>query len=108
MAKNKLGDLRDHLFETLERLKDPDKPMEIERAKAIAEVAQTAINLAKVEVEMVRAADGRAVTGAFFDVPEEDRALPPASDGRGIRSGAGPVKSPREITSGQPQMRSAK
>ena len=50
MAKNRLADLRDHLFETIERLKDEDKPMEVERAKAIAGVAQTIIDSAKVEV----------------------------------------------------------
>lgn len=52
--KNKIEDLRNHLFETLEMLKDPDKPMEIERAKAVSEVAQTIINSAKVEVDYLR------------------------------------------------------
>jgi hypothetical protein len=77
MAKNKIGDLRDHLFETLEALKDPDKPMDLDRARAISEVAQTMINLAKVEVEMVRVSDGRPVPGGpFFDIPGESRELP--------------------------------
>ena len=35
MAKNKIIDLRNHLFETIERLKDGD--MEIDKARAIAE-----------------------------------------------------------------------
>lgn len=71
MAKNKISDLRDHLFETLEALKDPDKPMEIERAKAISDVAQTIINSAKVEVDMARAicATGPG-SAAFFGLPE--------------------------------------
>lgn len=51
--KNKLVDLRNHLFATLEALQDPDKPMEIDRARAISEVAQTVINTAKVELEFV-------------------------------------------------------
>lgn len=47
--KNKLVDLNDHLFETIERLNDEDlkgEELEIEmnRAKAIAGVAQTIIN----------------------------------------------------------------
>lgn len=52
--KNKLTDLRNHLFETLEGLKDKDHPMEIARAKAVADVAQTIINSAKVEVEFMK------------------------------------------------------
>ena len=39
MAKNKMSDLRDHLFATLEALQDPDKPMDLERARAIYEPA---------------------------------------------------------------------
>ncbi len=48
--KNTLDDLRNHLFATLEALQDPDKPMEVERAKAISHTGQTIINSAKVEV----------------------------------------------------------
>lgn len=53
--KNKIEDLRNHLFVTIESLLDADKPMEIERTKAVAEVAQVMINSAKVEVDMVKA-----------------------------------------------------
>jgi len=56
--KNKIEDLRDHLFATLEELRDKEKPMEIARAKAIADVAQTIINSATVEVKHM------ALTGA--------------------------------------------
>lgn len=38
--KNKIDDLRNHLFETLEALKDDEKPMPLDRALAIAEVAK--------------------------------------------------------------------
>jgi hypothetical protein len=74
MAKNKITDLRDHLFETLEALKDPDKPMDLERARVISAVAQTIINTAKVEVDLVRAISGNAPASAsFFNLPEERR-----------------------------------
>jgi len=56
MAKNKMSDLRDHLFETLEGLKDKESPMELDRAKAVCQVAQTVINSAKAEVDYLRAA----------------------------------------------------
>jgi hypothetical protein len=75
MAKNKINDLRDHLFETIEALKDPEKPMQLERARAISEVAQTIINSAKVEVELLKAVSGSRVGTAFFNLPEESRDL---------------------------------
>jgi hypothetical protein len=76
--------LRDHLFETLEALKDPDNPMELDRAKAISEVAQTIINAARVEVDLVKAMNASAPGSAsFFNLPEEhgDLAkLPPGNE----------------------------
>jgi hypothetical protein len=53
MARNTLQDLRDHLFATLEALSDAEKPMEIERAKAICSTAQTIIDTARVEVKYI-------------------------------------------------------
>lgn len=52
--KNKLTDLRNHLFSALEALADEDNPMELPRARAIADVAQTIINSAKVEIDYCR------------------------------------------------------
>lgn len=68
--KNKIEDLPDHLFETLEMLKDPEKPMELDRAKIISDVAQTIINSAKVEVELARALRGHP--GSDFLETEQD------------------------------------
>jgi len=76
MARNKINDLRDHLFETLEALKDTEKPMELDRAKAIADVAQVIINSAKVEVELVKAVSSSSAGSCFFNLPEETRTLP--------------------------------
>ena len=70
--KNKITDLRDHLFETLEALKDKENPMEIERARAISDVAQTIINSAKVEVEFMKTSGGN---GSGF-VPEQSLPAP--------------------------------
>lgn len=69
--KNKIEDLRDHLFATLESLRDESQPMDLARAKAISEVAQTIINSAKVEVEFINAA-GKAKAGSGF-IPAEPR-----------------------------------
>lgn len=61
--KNKIEDLRDHLFTTIEALLDEEKPMDIDRAKAVADVAQVMINSAKVEVEFMKTTGG---TGSGF------------------------------------------
>lgn len=51
--KNKIEDLRNHLFAVLEALQDKENPMDIERARAIAEVADRVIDSAKVEVRYI-------------------------------------------------------
>lgn len=68
MPKNKIEDLRNHLFATLEALQDEDNPMEVERAKTIADVAQVIVNSAKIEVDFIRAT-GRSQGTGF--IPEE-------------------------------------
>lgn len=72
--KTKIEDLREHLFATLEALRDEDKPMDLARAKAISDVAQTVINSAKVEVEFLNAVGGKG--GSKFFPTEEREALP--------------------------------
>lgn len=66
--------LRNCLFETLAALNDKDKPMEIDRAKAVAEIAQVIINSAKVEVEHLKVTGGKG-TGFISDQ------RPPLPDG---------------------------
>jgi hypothetical protein len=66
-------DLRDDLFDTLEKLKDGK--MEIDKAKAITNVAQTIVNSAKVEVDFIKAVGGIA-TGSGF-IPLEAKRLEP-------------------------------
>jgi len=72
--RNKVEDLRDHLFETLEALKDAEKPMDIDRAKAISGVAATIIDSAKVEVDFIRATGSEKGSGF---IPEEPRGPKP-------------------------------
>lgn len=80
--RNKIEDLRNHLFATLEALQDKEKPMEIERAKTIAHVAQVIINSAKVEVDYIEAT-GAVGTGFIPDesnprAKDADKGGPPA------------------------------
>lgn len=63
--KNKIEDLRNHLFAALEGLADPDKPMELDRARAIADVGRVLVDSAKAEVDFLKAT-GRSVGTGFI------------------------------------------
>jgi hypothetical protein len=62
-VKNKIEDLRNHLFATLEALQDEEKPMDLDRAKVIADVSQTIINSAKVEVDYAKVTGNQLASG---------------------------------------------
>ena len=76
--KNKIEDLRNHLFSTLEALQDDESPMDIGRAKAIAQVASVVVESAKAEVKFLEATGAQG--GSDF-IPLEPRkdVLPPIS-----------------------------
>lgn len=75
---NDINSLRDHLFNALAGLKDGS--MDIDKAKAISDVAQTIINTAKVEVEFAKAT-GRS-DSAFLDATDpKPTGLPPGITG---------------------------
>ncbi len=78
--KNKIEDLRNHLFATLEALQDTEKPMEIDRARAIADVAKVIVDSAKVEVEFVKASSNAVGTGFLPQAGE--RARPALGSGK--------------------------
>ncbi|MDH1281011.1 hypothetical protein N5C56_09890 [Pseudomonas chengduensis] len=69
--KNKIEDLRNHLFATIEGLLDAEKPLEIERAKAVAQVASVMIESAKVEVKAIELLDQRGST--FLQIGQEGK-----------------------------------
>jgi hypothetical protein len=69
MAKNRLQDLRNHLFETLEALKDEEKPMDVDRARAVAEVAHAIINSAKLELSFLEL-KGQEAESDFLSQPK--------------------------------------
>lgn len=52
--QNDIKTLRETLFETIRALKREDKPMDIDRAKAINETSQTIINSVKVEIDFAK------------------------------------------------------
>ena len=78
-AKNKIEDLRNHLFETLEALKDDEKPMDLDRARAVADVARVIVESAKVEVDFLKVT-GAARSTSFL--PDGDDAAMPVGSRR--------------------------
>jgi len=69
MTTNKIEDLRSILFDTLRDLRDKEKPMDIERAKAVAEVAREIVSSAKVEVDHMKIAGGQSGFLALEEKP---------------------------------------
>jgi hypothetical protein len=61
---NTINELRGELFATIRAIRDPTNPMDINRAKAVADVAGRIIDSAKAETDYVRAFGGRGVVPA--------------------------------------------
>jgi hypothetical protein len=55
-VKNKIEDLRNHLFAALEGLADRDNPLDLERARAIADVGRVVVDTAKAEIHFLQVA----------------------------------------------------
>ena len=81
MSKNKLSDLRDHMFDVIERLKsnndqsvDDNEKIDIETAKAIAQAGGVILHAAKLELDYVKQADKMGYTvekTTFFSEPKQ-------------------------------------
>ena len=68
--QNKIDDLRNHLFATLEGLTDKDEPMDLARARAVADVAKVIVESAKVEVSFLKVTGALRSTGFLPDGTE--------------------------------------
>jgi len=79
MARNKINDLRNHLFASLERLDNDELTpeqleAEIKKAEAVAIVGNVIIQSAKVEIDFLKAM-GKAGTETelFKDIDQQKR-----------------------------------
>lgn len=72
---NDIKELRTHLFDTLRGLRDKNEPMDLDRARAVSEVAKTLIETAKVEVDYLRITGDTRGTG--FIATNEDAQINP-------------------------------
>ncbi|MEA9994282.1 hypothetical protein QN382_19010 [Pseudomonas sp. 10B1] len=80
--KNKLSDLRDHLFAQLEAVRDAsedDLPKEVQRAQSVSNISRVLIESAKVEIEYFKHIGGEKSSSSFIESKPE---LPPAKDRR--------------------------
>lgn len=69
MSSNTIEDLRRRLFETIDGVRAGTTT--VDQAKTISELSQVIVNSAKVEVEYLRAKDGRS---AFIpEAPDEEQ-----------------------------------
>lgn len=71
--KNKIEDLRNHLFATLEGLLDESNPMDVDRARAVSEVAKTMIDSAKAETERMKLVYDLGVDAGTDFIPKDKR-----------------------------------
>lgn len=60
---NTIDDLRKHLFDTLDALRDKEHPMDLDRARTVADVAKVLVESAKVEVDFLKVTGGTRSTG---------------------------------------------
>jgi len=78
-----ITDLRSRLFAALDGLADKKEPMEIARAKAIADVARVIVDSAKAEIHLLHATGAKHVSTEFIPL-----------------SVAGPVGGQRQLAAG--------
>ncbi|MGH9238784.1 MAG: hypothetical protein ACRD3G_12165 [Vicinamibacterales bacterium] len=86
--KKGIEDLREHLFATLDALRDKTNPMELDRAKAIADVGKVLVESAKVEVAFLKTTGALKSTN-FLPDGDEHVETPPAPPGRRLNNGGG-------------------
>jgi hypothetical protein len=72
---NDIITLRTALFDTLQRLRDPANPLEIDRARAIVQTAHAIINSARCEIDYMRQFNTLTFSG-FFPAAEGGAAVP--------------------------------
>ncbi|WP_421526792.1 hypothetical protein [Pseudomonas brenneri] len=80
--KNKLTDLRDHLFAQLEAVReatDEDLAKEVQRATSVSDISRVLIESAKVEIDYYRHIGGENSASSFI---ESKPALPPGTTAR--------------------------
>lgn len=76
--KNSITDLRNHLFDVIERLKDPDEktPIDCETAEVICLAAKRLIETAEVEIKFRQLTGRENESSDFLCLPPVAQKLP--------------------------------
>jgi hypothetical protein len=67
-VSNNISTVRQHLLDTLADLRNRENPMDVDRARAVADVARVLVDSAKVEVDFIKAT---SAAGSDFMQPEQ-------------------------------------
>ncbi|WP_427310515.1 hypothetical protein [Cupriavidus sp. H39] len=82
MSSNNISTVRQHLLDTLADLRNRDNPMDVDRARAVADVARVLVDSAKVEVDFVKASGASGWDFLQPEAPQGDApGLPPGITG---------------------------
>lgn len=73
---NDIAELRGHLFDTLRGLRDKDNPLDVQRARAVCDVAQQITDTARIEIELMKITKERVASNFL---PPSDCDTPPVS-----------------------------
>lgn len=85
-----ITDMREHLMETLAALRDRENPMDVDRARAVAQVAGVLVDSAKAEIEYIKATGARGDSVFISPLnPDPDRLLNESSTGEIKRTPTG-------------------
>lgn len=80
MSENNISAVRQHLLDTLADLRSRENPMDVDRARAVADVARVIVDSAKVEVDYLKVT-GQSSAEFLNDQGATDDALPPGITG---------------------------
>lgn len=69
--------VRQCLLDTLADLRNKEAPMDVDRARAVAQVASVLVDTAKAEVEYIKVAGGKD-SSSFLEAPSTHPQLPSA------------------------------
>lgn len=96
---HQIDDLRATLFDTLDALRNKETPMDLDRARAVADIAKVIVDSAKVEVDFLKVT-GAAKSTNFLPIGEDDR-RPPRAIAAGAADDTPPATPLRQVRHGK-------
>lgn len=91
-----LENVRLHLLNTLADLRNPEAPMEIDRARAVAQVAGVLVDTARVEVDYIKACGGKD-SSHFLEGSDTQEGAPALTKEQAPQGAAAPANGAQPI-----------